>query len=245
MQCQRKLGFTPSKHGAAAAAAVAAAALTDAELAGDWRARLAVARQLSAVVALVSSAQAAYCLWPLLLALVRDPVFAVRAAAAEQAGPLLVQLPEEELPPEQGDQEKAAAAAAALTAAQQDLHDTNSAPAGESIAAEVAAVRSGREDTADVDAAEHAIAAAVAAHAVNAGSIDTNSGSGDEQQLDSLTLPPAPQQQQQPEQQQAADSGSGQRLRWVRRGLSSGLSQLQQQVGLLALSGSFVDHCCH
>lgn len=234
---------TPSKRGAGAAAA----ASTDAELAGDWRARLAVARQLSAVVALVSSAQAAYCLWPLLLALARDPVFAVRAAAAEQAGPLLLQLPEEELPPEQGDQEKAAAAAAALTAAQQDLHETNSAPAGESLAAELAAVRSGREDSADADAAEHAIASAVAAHAIsNAASSGSGSGSGDEQQaeqLDGSTLLPPPHQQQQCEQQQAADSGSGQRLRWVRRGLSSGLSQLQQQVGLLALIGGRACYC--
>jgi hypothetical protein len=41
------------------------------------------------------------------------------------------------------------------------------------------------------------------------------------------------QQQQQLYQQQQAGGGAGQRLRWVRRGLTSGLYQLQQQVGWL------------
>jgi hypothetical protein len=170
-------------------------------------------------------------------------VFAVRAAAAEQVGPLLVQLPEEELPPEQGDQQKAAAAAAALTAAQQDLRETKSTSAGESVAAEVAAVRSGKEGSADADAAEHAITAAVAAHVIS-NAENSSTGSWEEQQAEQLegsTLPPP--EQQQWEQQQAANSGPGQRLRWVRRGLSSGLYQLQQQVGHLVLIGARAGYC--
>jgi len=201
-----------------AAMCLLALLLADPELAGDWRARHAVAEQLSAVAGMVSSPQVAYCLWPLLLSLARDLVFAVRAAAAQQAGQLLVHLPDEQLPAEQGDAQKAAAAAAALkTAASETSQD---APASDTAEAS----SSTAPVSATSEAAEHEIAAVVATHAVG-------TGPQPEPEQD-----PQPQQQQQ--QEAAGDGGPGPRLRWMRRGLTSGLSQLQQQVCPIAMSVS-------
>ncbi|WIA28115.1 hypothetical protein OEZ86_010692 [Tetradesmus obliquus] len=58
----------------------------DREVAGDWRARMAVAQHLPAVARVLTPPQVAYCVWPLLLTLAKDPVAAVRAAAAAQDG---------------------------------------------------------------------------------------------------------------------------------------------------------------
>lgn len=206
----------------------------DPELAGDWRSRLAVAQKLAAVAELVTSAQAAYCLWPLLLTLIRDPVSAVRVAAAGQAGPLLAQLPEDQLPAECSDAQKAAAAAAALRSAQDEQQaDSSSASAGAAAASgEGAAAAEGASE-----AAEHILAAVVATHAVSTSSSSSTGNSGLPEDAASQPAQAQEQQQQQEEQQQQqqAEGGPGQRLRWVRRGLTSGLYQLQQQVRLQAI----------
>lgn len=180
---------------------------------------------------MVSSAQTAYCLWPLLVTFLRDPVCAVRAAAAAQAGPLLVCLPEAEQPAEQTDAQKAAAAAAALKAAQEEQQQAGSSASSSSSASAVDAAATGAAAGASAsDAAEHAVAAVVATHAVSAPSSShvTPAGSAQPEQGQQLLLHQQPGQQQQQQQQEAG--GPGQRLRWMRRGLSSGLYQLQQQV---------------
>lgn len=216
--------------------------VADGELSGDWRARLAVAQQLAAVAAMVSSAQSAYCLWPLLMSLLRDPVCAVRAAAAAQAGPLLVQLPEQQLPAEQSDAQRAAAAAEVLSSSQEHQQKQLLAGAIEPAGEEAAAVAAGGAEEGSTAAAEHVIASVVATRAVSTTSsmsgTASGSGAGSAQLLHGQDAQQVSQQLQQPgqQQQQQVQGSTGQPLRWVRRGFTSGLSQLQQQVRRLLLA---------
>jgi hypothetical protein len=193
-----------------------------------------VAQQLAAVAAMVSSAQTAYCLWPLLLSLLRDPGSSVRAAAAAQAGPLLVQLPEHQLPAEQTDAQKAAAAAEVLTLGQK--HQQEQLSAGASAPAGEAAAAGERVGEGSAEAAEHVIASVVATRAVSttssmAGTV-SGSSAGSTQRMQGQEGQQGSQQPQQSgqQQQQQVQGSAGQPLRWVRRGLTSGLFQLQQQV---------------
>jgi hypothetical protein len=196
-----------------------------------------VAQQLAVVAAKVSSAQAAYCLWPLLLSLLKDPVCAVRAAAAAQAGPLLMQLPEQQLPAEQTGAQKAAAASDVLMVGQEQQQEQllvrASAPAGEAAAAEVGGVGEGAGEGA-AEAVEHVLASVFATRAVSttssmAGTV-SGSSAGSVQPVQRQEGQQGAQQQQQSGQQQQQQGSTGQPLRWVRKGLTSGLFQLQQQV---------------
>lgn len=149
-----------------------------------------------------------------------------------------MQLPEQQLPAEQTGAQKAAAASDVLMLGQEPQQEQllarASAPAGEAATAEVGGVGEGAGEG-SADAVEHVLASVVATRAVSttssmAGTVSGSSAGSVQPMQRQEGQQGAQQQQQSGQQQQQAQGSTGQPLRWVRKGLTSGLFQLQQQV---------------